>query len=304
VTPAPGAPEWTAEIAVSLDDARELIAAQFPELAAATIEPFAYGWDNTAYLVDGEYIFRFPRRSIAAPLIAREIEILPLIAPVLPAPIPVPQYVGRPQGAFPWRFYGYRRLAGTTMCSAAYDGAVVASQIGSFLRALHAVDPQQAMQRGLPGDEIGRLNHVRRFPVATNRLAELFEAQHIDDPAPLLDALERIAPQAGEGSMCIVHGDLYVRHVLVDERGALGGIIDWGDVHVGDAALDLMIADLAFEPEHQALLFEAYGPIDERTRLRARYRAIYHAALTAHYGLSIGDAELTAASLRALERLR
>lgn len=46
------------------------------------------------------------------------------------------------------------------------------------------------------------------------------------------------------------------------------------------------------------------GPVDERTKTRARYRAIYHAALVADYGLRIADAALQRAGTAALERMR
>ena len=47
--------EWDAEIAVGERQARSLIASQFPELAAATIELIGVGWDNTVFAVDGRW---------------------------------------------------------------------------------------------------------------------------------------------------------------------------------------------------------------------------------------------------------
>lgn len=64
---------WTPEIVVDAERARAMIAARFPELRAERIERLGQGWDNAAYLVDGEAVFRFPQRGVAAPLIATEI---------------------------------------------------------------------------------------------------------------------------------------------------------------------------------------------------------------------------------------
>jgi aminoglycoside phosphotransferase (APT) family kinase protein len=83
----------------------------------------------------------------------------------------------------------------------------------------------------------------------------------------------------------------------------LCGVIDWGDIHAGDPALDLAISDLVFDDEDHAAFDAAYGPIDKRTRARARWRAIYHAALTADYAHRTGNAALLAVSLDALRRL-
>ncbi len=69
-------PQWTRDIAIDASLAAAVIGAQFPALRRATVEPFGSGWDNAAFLVDGRFVFRFPVRRIAAPLIEREIAVL------------------------------------------------------------------------------------------------------------------------------------------------------------------------------------------------------------------------------------
>ena len=101
-------------IVISAEPALELVREQFPGLGR-TIEHFGSGWDNTAYLVDGDLVFRFPRRSIAVPLIATEARVLPKLAPRLPLPIPCPEWLGAATERFPWPFGGYRRLPGRPM---------------------------------------------------------------------------------------------------------------------------------------------------------------------------------------------
>jgi aminoglycoside phosphotransferase (APT) family kinase protein len=83
-----GAPrlQWDAEQPVPASLAAELIGRQFPRLRGTPVEPLATGWDNTVYLVGGQWVFRFPRRAIALPGIQREIAVLPLLAPHLPLP--------------------------------------------------------------------------------------------------------------------------------------------------------------------------------------------------------------------------
>ena len=63
---------WNADIAVSPQQAAERIARQFPELAPVALEPFGEGWDNIAYRANGVFVFRFPRRQIAIPLLEAE----------------------------------------------------------------------------------------------------------------------------------------------------------------------------------------------------------------------------------------
>jgi aminoglycoside phosphotransferase (APT) family kinase protein len=295
---------WEAEVAVDASIARAAIARQFPKLVLHSVEPFGEGWDNAAFLVDGAYVFRFPRRRIAVELIVKEMRLLPALAPQLPLPVPLPSFEGRSSADFPWPFAGYARLPGKALTEAglAADASVpLAVACGAFLRALHAVDP--ATLPALPGDTIGRFDHARSMPKLRRRLDELSAARLIGDPAPVLESMERIAPCGVRAERaCVVHGDLYARHVLIDENGGATGIIDWGDAHFGDPAVDLAIAFSIFTNGARDAFAQAYGGIDARTWELARYRAAYHSAMLAHYGHRIGDARITDAGLAGLAR--
>lgn len=294
--------QWTAEVEIGPGVARAAIARQFPELGSLAVEPFGEGWDNAAFLIGGTYVFRFPRRKVAVDLIERELGLLPVLASQLTLPIPVPLFAGDPSEVFPWPFAGYRLLEGKALDDALLgddDLVALASQCGTFLRALHAVSPHSMPP--LPGDTIGRLDHARCSIKIRPRLTELQRAGLIEDSAPWLEVLDGIAPDGPRADRaCVVHGDLYVRHILVDERGVAAGIIDWGDVHVGDPSLDLAIAFSIFPTAVRSEFARAYGAMDERTWELARYRAIYHSSLVAHYGHTIGDRHLVRAGLDGL----
>lgn len=296
---------WAADVEVTGELARALIEAQFPELAGASIDPLGEGWDNAAFLVGGEYVFRFPRRAVAAPLIAREIAILPMLAPKLPRAISAPQFAGTATGLYPWRFAGYRSFHGHPLSAGDLDDAGygrLAADLGIFLRALHRIDPAPAIAAGLPEDEIGRLDHTERMSKLDGRFAALSAAGLIGDVAPLHDFLNAIAPQGPRRDrLCIVHGDLYAKHVFVGEDGGVQGVIDWGDIHLGDPAIDLSVAFELLPPQWRSAFVRAYGEIDERARELARYRAIYHAVLVAYYGYRIGNEETLRAGLTGLK---
>lgn len=80
LSPGAEARPWQAQIDVNTDRARRLIRARFPGISTDTITPFGRGWDNTAFLVDGSMVFRFPRRDVAAPLLETEARTLPVVA--------------------------------------------------------------------------------------------------------------------------------------------------------------------------------------------------------------------------------
>jgi aminoglycoside phosphotransferase (APT) family kinase protein len=302
-------PEWTPDLVVDEDRARALIRARFSEIRADRVERLGQGWDNAAYLVDGTTVFRFPQRAIVAPLIETEIVMLPALAPLLPLAIPVPRWIGVPDGSYPWHFAGYELLHGTPLDIANPDDAArsaLARPLARFLRALHAIDPARYVAAGLPRDLIGRLDAVKRNPIAAGRLDTLVDAAAITraDASALNAMLERDAPREVPERLVVVHGDLYARHLLLDDANGLVAVIDWGDVHHGDPAADLMIAhEILRQREHDDFIAE-YGAISETTWRRARWRGLYHAILVADYGLAVGDQPLARSGLAAIRRIR
>ena len=280
---------WLAERTVDAALARELIEARFAQLAPARVEPLGEGWDNTVYRVNEVYVFRFPRRQIAVPLIQREIAVLPKLA--LPLPTPGPAFVGAAAGErFPWPFAGYRMLAGRTADQAALTPAQRAAQapaLGRFLQALHAL-PLNAGP-----DSFDRMNaaRIRKHTGERLRELELPVPPWFDEPvrAPVRSAL--------------VHGDLHARQLLVED-GALSGVIDWGDVHFGDPACDLSIAWTFLPPAARPAFRAAYGFVDEETWCLARLRGLHLAAALAVYARHVTDERLLREALQAFEFVR
>src|SRR5262245_40787276 len=104
-----GAAPWKADWVVTQELAKSLIEASCPSLMPASVREFAAGWDNSVFLVNDSFVFRFPRRRIAAPLIETEVRLLPWLAGQLPLPIPNPCFVGALSSEYPYRCAGYRR---------------------------------------------------------------------------------------------------------------------------------------------------------------------------------------------------
>ncbi len=100
----------------------------------------------------------------------------------------------------------------------------------------------------------------------------------------------------------LVHGDLHLRHLLVDSSGAATGVIDWGDLCLADPAVDLSIAYAAFTGPSRAALLERYGGIEPQRELRARVLALFLCAALAEYALDEGRTALLAESVAGLRR--
>ena len=152
-------PAWIPEREITLAEANRLVDGVFPDVTGVGAELFAQGWDNTAVRFRnphlGELIFRFPRRAIALPGVRRELAWLPRLAAHLPLPIPLPAYSGSwgPEGDEPWPFWGGQMLAGTELAQTAIESdqrAIVAAELGGFLRVLHDLPRRPLRRRGRP----------------------------------------------------------------------------------------------------------------------------------------------------------
>ena len=220
-----------------------MVAAQFPDLAGLPVTRFGGGWDNELFCVGGEWIFRFPRRAERVPWLAREIQIMALVAETPDAQravIPVFERIGEPGPAFPYPFVGYRRVPGVgadLVC--ARDPAGLAADIGGLLSALHRVDPSRVPPT--PDDWEHELWGELR--------AELAAVADVVRPllgADLLPEVERyLAGQVPEppqdGPRRFIHNDICPDHLIADaSTGRLNALIDFTDAMVGDPVVDFV----------------------------------------------------------------
>jgi aminoglycoside phosphotransferase (APT) family kinase protein len=297
-------PEWDAEISVDATLARTLIADQFPELSDLPIAVLAEGWDNVVYLVGAGWVFRFPRRAIAISGIELEMAVLPELAPLVPLPVPVPVFFGRPSAEFAWPFFGARFIEGREAADAPLTDAgrsALAQPLAGFLRALHRPRVAEAFRDRLPVDPMGRGDMMRRVPHALERLTALESLGTWERPMLAGQLLEQAARLPATDPVAVVHGDLHFRHLLL-EGDRLSGVIDWGDVNFGDPAVDLQVF-WSFLPVAAREPFMAfYGPISEASLLRARVVAMSLCAVLAIYGNQEGMGSVEREALAGLDR--
>ena len=302
---------WDAEHALDATAARALLAGQFPDLALASVQPLGIGFDNTVYLIDDVWVFRFPRREVAVPLMERELAVLPGLAPRLPLPVPVPELIGHAAEGYPWPFWGARLVPGVELADAGLaDGGreALGAEVGGFLRVLH--DPVVAQDLGgtLPHDPMHRGTPSTRGPMARAALDRLAARGTWDADSDLdrridqvIAAADPLPPPTGEP--VLVHGDLHLRHLMVGPGGRAAGVIDWGDCCLADPALDLSLAYGAFSGSARDALLSAYGgPVDEERELRARLLALALCSALADYADLEHFPALLAESLAGLAR--
>ena len=67
---------------------------------------------------------------------------------------------------------------------------------------------------------------------------------------------------------------------------------DWGDVHIGNPAIDLSFLYSYFPTEARRAFFEIYGDIEVELENLSRFRAIYMLVKLLVYGIDREDMEL------------
>jgi aminoglycoside phosphotransferase (APT) family kinase protein len=253
-----------AEVEVTEGLVRALLESQHPDLSRLALAEVPGGWDNSMWRLGDDLALRLPRREMAAPLILNEQRWLPELATRLPVPVPAPVRVGVPEQGYPWHWSVVPWLSGAR----ALDVPVAARAklipgLADFLEALHVAAPPEAPAnpfRGVPLAE-------RDAPVR-QRLAGM--SPH------LLDIWEMaVSAPVWEGPQVWLHGDLHPGNILVDEEGALSGVVDFGDLTSGDPATDLAVGWFGFDRSGRAGLREALGSaVDDATWDRARGWAV------------------------------
>lgn len=297
---------WEAEVTLEPQVALDLIQEQFPALQASKIAVLGAGWDNTALLVDDQWVFRFPRRQIAVGLIEREYCILPKIAPHLPLAIPVPTLRGTPTARFPWPFTAYQRLPGTTACQADLTDdqrVALARPLAQFLCALHSTPITLGKSCRLAGNPFTGVNQDKLQTGTRLNLEQLLELGLLEDTTVFYELLDSIDRYELSNRTVICHGDCYVRHLLLNDKRELSGVIDWGDIHLGDPAIDLAIAHSLLPAQAHPLFRETYGDISNDTWKLSRLRALYSSTMLAIYGHHAGDVVIAREGHRTLELL-
>lgn len=303
-----------------------LVRSAFPGIAVAQVETLPHlGWggDSDAVLVNGELVVRFPRRPEVAQALAVEMCLLPKLACRLPVAIPDVQYVAIAAETGVPCATGYRLIPGRPLTAerfaASGDRAAIrrmATTLAAFLSTLHTFDIDEARACGVPvpwTDGRAQLEQARATIEAL--VLPVLDA----DVRQALDRLfaELLAdPRIGRWPAVLCHGDLSTDHILAtvassDGAGgddgrvpALTGIIDFGDVCIGDPTGDFLWR-FDYGEDFYQLVQDAYvAPTADREAFD-RVVAFRHQILPTTeigYGVATGNAGYVEEGCRELRR--
>jgi hypothetical protein len=152
-----------AEVEVSADLVRRLLAGQHPDLARLPVEFLANGWDNELYRVGDRLLARLPRRALGAEIIKNEQRWLPGLAPGLPLPIPYPERTGVPAHGYPYSWSVVPYLPGVPAAQASsFDPAK--PRLPSAGSSARCTSPPRRPGSPRPGRGAARVGRRARGP--------------------------------------------------------------------------------------------------------------------------------------------
>ncbi|PJI85694.1 aminoglycoside phosphotransferase family protein [Luteimicrobium subarcticum] len=245
-----------ADIEITTGLAHALLRAQHADLADRPLRVVANGWDTVVMRLGDDLALRLPRREVAAHLVEHEQAVLPVLAPTLPVPVPLPVRVGRPTDGYPYPWSVVPWFDGVAAAATPVpERSAWAAHLANTLAALHTPAPADAPPNPYRGVPLAERTEVfrERLEIVPDR-----DARHLSqiwdtglDAAPYDDVPRWL------------HGDPHPANLVV-RPGApdrLAALVDFGDVTSGDPASDLATAWLTFDAAGRASFRAVYDDV-------------------------------------------
>lgn len=270
---------------------------------AAALRPLGEG-DFTFAFTRGASVVRVARHAQAATALARESCLLARIAGELPLPVPRPQFHHRPDCP---PFAIHTLVEGEVLTEASWSAQTrdarerTAVELGRFLGALHAIPVSRVAACDLASRMAPGMARTLRASIEQTVARALSAA----DARRIRTFLDTESARVTAEPPVLLHNDLAPGHVLYDpRRGSLTGVIDFGDVVVGERARDLIYVLEDFGETFFNTVLAAYTPTPTRALLRRiMVWRLLESVEWAHQGLVAGDQTRTREGLQAIEAL-
>ena len=255
----------------------------------------------------GDYVARLPRHDHAAGCLRREACFLPRIAADLPLDVPRPTIISRSTAQLP-PFALHRRVAGQELLLDRWLALPRAQQqsfargVGSFLRALHSIPIET-----IAGCDVEHTDpRIQVAGLRENAREQLMPVLTAPAQSALDAAFDRYTSGDPEWNYtpAMIHCDVGPSHVLYDpDRAALTGVIDFGDVVIGDPARDFIFFREDWNADFLDLALETYE-LEPRTPLlrRIEYSSLFNLVWWTMWVKGNGRMDLFEQGIHQLER--
>jgi aminoglycoside 2''-phosphotransferase len=234
----------------------------------------------------------------------REIALLPRLGPTLPLATPAFEHIGQSDGEL--LFVGYRLVRGAPLSVEHFDGLEHDAQetalavLAEFLQALHAF-PLPAARRAGVREERGKGAYNCQQRHLHGHLGCLLSRAEI---ARLDGVFERYESEYAPHGVkpVLLHSDCKPDHVLYDTAAQkLTGVLDWGDVSLGDPDFDLAVISMFFGERFLMRLLTHLPDRDPAVVLaKTQFFTTVRWIQDLSYDVQLGDHHAAASSLRRL----
>jgi aminoglycoside 2''-phosphotransferase len=259
-------------------DVAERLRKQWHGMPSGPVEFYSAGWDNCLFLADHKFIVRVPRSARGRVHLHYEMAKLSR----LHVPVPIPQYCWKAEWAGVYPLLGGQPVSRKRLAPASQREMAV--EMSAFLTALH--DPEHLPQ----GSQPNRIHWQwqRRFMRFQQELEiSFYPLLNPRETRKIRECFSRCVegPERFMANSALLHGDLSVEHILAGDGDRVAGVIDFGDMCVGDPIYDWAGLPSLWDGDILADLNKS-----EKVR-----RAFYRTLIPVHgflHAVEIGDVQL------------
>ena len=237
------------------------------------LQIFDDGWDHVIVVVHNTQAFRFPRSQAYAQRLPIEVKFLQQFLPTSPINIPKLTLHQDSQANLVYATYPFiRGVKFEKKIQAKFSQSEknhIARQLGQFITALHSFPGSKAKKIGLETIKNNYWqNRLKKIKVTVFPLLSAKEQQWI---ISLFNDFF-IALNQAKIKFVVSHGDIAPEHIIVNpETHRLSGLIDFGDISIGDPAYDFQFKR-AFGSEFLKQAYATYNlPKDDTFDARRHF---------------------------------
>ena len=216
----------------------------YPDLEILSAQLNDQGQNNDVLVINGEWIFRFPKYAQALERLAIETAILKGVQGYISLPIPVPAFTTLGTGEVGASFVGYRAIPGEPLWRSTFRALTddptidrIATQLAAFLKELHGVPNNEIIDCELPVQD----TREECVDIYERMRGKLFQHMRPDAKVWTVEHFETFLNNDENFAYTPVlkHGDFGTSNILFDRTTqAVTGIIDFGGSGLGDPAYD------------------------------------------------------------------
>lgn len=216
-------------------DLLHILQNEIPALEVKSSKLIADSWDNTVLEVNDEYIFRFSKDEEIP--IETEVKVLRYLQGKLSFEIPEILFLGEE-----YKYMGYRKIVGKILSIEEVNTNIlaqdikkhIASDAAKFLFELHNAIPVDVAR------DMG-VKEIRTHTFADQILPTI--PDHFPNDQKLVSFARKAVSlyqnmKKDNFPKRVLHWDLHNGNMILDENYSLKGVIDFGDVEIGDIHAD------------------------------------------------------------------